>query len=312
MDSLFKRIKQRLGGRGASPETARVVVAAFGKHPAWDDHMDDIGLQTPALVAMKRALYVEGIGKNIDNGKWAQLESTGSAIEFGHTFVWRRDDDTIAGRLWPSRDGPGRTNYPMVVCVHGLHVPLRWVYDCVLPRLSRIETECRTSSTASDVRACLAACQGELLTMLPPSAPVAEGSWEQGGAIARLADCTALGSDKQGLIRILYHIDREMSDGLVSCAGPDGCQRSAHARVPASSGHGTELSIVWTRLLIKWYGQHTGVLVIMPRQETWLDIILGNPSPSQLYCLRASFDALPLTSTVPYKISDQFIEKLGL
>ena len=133
---------------------------------------------------------------------------------------------------------------------------------------------------------------------------------EPANPIARLMDHPELGLDREGLIRILYHIDREMSAGLVSRAGRDGYERSVHARVPASSGHVAEASILWTNLLLREYGQYTGVLIIIPQQKTWLDIIIGEPSPSQLYCLRASFEALPLTNTVPSKISDEFVERV--
>jgi hypothetical protein len=49
----------------------------------------------------------------------------------------------------------------------------------------------------------------------------------------------------------------------------------------------------------------------MPHQRAWLDIIIGEPSASRLVCLRASPEALPLTNTVPYKISDEFVERIG-
>ena len=305
MKSLIRRIKQRLSGRGASRETSRVVVAAFGKHPGWDDHMDDIGLETPALVAIKRILYVQGIGKNIDNGKWAELESKQSGTEFGHTFVWCRDDDIIAGRLWPSRDGRGRASYPMVVCVHCRQVPLQWVYDCVLPHLAHLETECR-GGTASTVRACLSACREGLQKALDTSDGFEQELPGKADLIGRLTHLP----DNEGLIRILYHIDREMSVGLVSSVGPGGSEHSAHARVPASSSGAAETPILWTRLLLNEYGRQVGVLIVMPHQGNWLDIIVGEPRPEQLYCLRASTDALPLTNTVPYKIDRDSANKL--
>jgi hypothetical protein len=310
MDSLFKRIKRRLSSPGPFHDRGRMTVAAFGKHPGWDDHMDDLGLETPALVAMKRVLYVEGIGKNIDNGRWAELESAQSAIEFGHTFVWCKDSDTVAGRLWPSRDGRGRASYPMVVCVHCRHVTLRWAYDRVLPRLARLETECRNSSTANDVRVCLSECQDALLTMFDTSGHPERERREEADPISQLVDHLRLCLDEQGLIRVLYHINRGISAGSAAHTEPEEYEPSAHARVPVSSDRIAETSILWTSLLLKEYGPRTGVLAIMPEQKTWLDIIIGEPSPSQLYCLRASLEALPLTNTVPYKISDEFIARV--
>ena len=310
MDSLFQRIRRRLGGREASGPPDRVLVAAFGKHPGWDDHMEDIGLETPALVAVKRILYVEGIGKNIDNGKWAELEARQSAIEFGHTFVWCRDGDMLAGRLWPSRDGRGRTNYPMVVCAHSRQVPLRWVYDGVLPPLASLEAKCRNSSTADEVRAGLWACRGALQTLRDAVAGPEREPREEADPIAQLLQHPGLSLDREGLIRILYHIDREMSVGFASRTGRDGSEHAAHARVPAAGGLATEAAILWTRLLLREYGPHTSVLVILPQQRAWLDIIIGEPSPAQLVCLRASREALPLTNTVPYKISNEFAERI--
>ncbi len=310
MDSLFQRIRRRLGGRETPGPHDRLLLAAFGKHPGWDDHMEDIGLETPALVALKRVLYVEGIGKNIDNGRWAEVEARHSAIEFGHTFVWCRDSDILAGRLWPSRDGRGRTSYPMVVCTHSRQVPLRWVYDCVLPHVAYLETQCRNSSTADEVRACLSASREALQTMRDAVGGLEQEPREETDRLAQLLQHPGLGLDEEGLIRILYHLDRETSAGLVSHTRRDRGEHPVHARVPTSSGRAAEVSILWTRLLLREYGPHIGVLVIVPQQEAWLDIMLGEPSPSQLVCLRASLEALPLTNTVPYKIGEEFAERI--
>jgi hypothetical protein len=38
------------------PQAPRVYVGAFGKHPAWNDHMDDVGLLTSSLVMLRRSL----------------------------------------------------------------------------------------------------------------------------------------------------------------------------------------------------------------------------------------------------------------
>ena len=33
-----------------------IQIAVFGKHPAWDDFMDDLGLDTPRLIEARRML----------------------------------------------------------------------------------------------------------------------------------------------------------------------------------------------------------------------------------------------------------------
>ena len=93
-----------------------LAIAMFGKHPAWDDHIDEIGLTTQSLVYTKRILYSEGIATQLASGAWDQIERSGNAIEFNHHFVWGRGDRSIIGGLWASTDGKGRTRFPMAIC----------------------------------------------------------------------------------------------------------------------------------------------------------------------------------------------------
>lgn len=310
MNSLIRRIKLRLNGQRTSVTGSHMVLAAFGKHPGWDDHMADIGLETHTLVTVKRILYVQGIGGNIEHGKWAELETKRLAIDFDHAFVWCRDGDIVAGRLWASRDGRGRTSYPMVVCIHCRKVPLRWVHDRILPRLDDIETKCRSSTSADEVRICLSQCQTDVLAIRETLSPT---KGERAGGTDPIGGPTAypeLGLDEEGLIRILYHIDREISVGSPIPTGKSKDGHSALARTPISGGRIREACTSWMELLLGMYGQERGVLVLVPREEAWLDIIVGEPGPAQLYCLRASAEALPLTTTVPYKISSEFTEAM--
>ena len=42
------------------PLSGEIYIAGFGKHPAWDDHIDDIGLASETLVLTKQLLYSGG------------------------------------------------------------------------------------------------------------------------------------------------------------------------------------------------------------------------------------------------------------
>ena len=85
---------------------------AFGKHPAWDDHIDDIGLSTETLVLTKQLLYSEGIATQLASGAWDQIEKSGNAIEFDHRFVWGRDQQAVVGAIWASADRKGTHPIP--------------------------------------------------------------------------------------------------------------------------------------------------------------------------------------------------------
>src|SRR6516165_958254 len=116
-----------------------VAVAAFGKHPGWDDHIEDLGLETESLNLAKLVLYVDGIGGQINSGAWEKLEPAQQLPGFEHLFVWQRLGQILIGRLWSSSDGKGRKRYPMVVCLHFMGLPLAWALKQALPVLSELE-----------------------------------------------------------------------------------------------------------------------------------------------------------------------------
>src|SRR5947208_3276593 len=72
--AAFIKSLSRFLGTSSKPEPA-LYLAAFGKHPGWNDHLDDLGLDTDALINAKRLLYIQGISQNIDSGAWDKLEA---------------------------------------------------------------------------------------------------------------------------------------------------------------------------------------------------------------------------------------------
>ena len=129
-----------------------VYLGAYGKHPGWDDHIDDIGLDTESLLLAKQVLYVDGIGGQIDSGVWDKLRDNERLPEFKHIIVWKRGNAFLMGRMWSSRDGKNRTKYPMIACAHCLNVPLAWALMTVLPALEEVERRCKSTSSAEEVR----------------------------------------------------------------------------------------------------------------------------------------------------------------
>src|SRR2546425_1786022 len=72
MKGLFKR--KATNALKPSGE-ARVTLAAFGKHPGWDDHLPGLGLETELLVQIKQVFYVRGIGGQIDSAAWERIDA---------------------------------------------------------------------------------------------------------------------------------------------------------------------------------------------------------------------------------------------
>jgi hypothetical protein len=305
--SILKRIVQRFNARGQDAASKGVFVAAFGKHPGWDDHIDDIGLETDVLVAVKRILYVQGIGGNIDSGNWEKLQEDQRLEGFRHLFVWRMGGNMVVGRLWSSRDGKGRTSYPMVVCAQCSQLPVEWVFENILPSLEGIEKVCTATNSPEEVKRTLENAQTEFRRLVQQSNPAADSSVESTDALAKLAECPEMGADHEGLLRILYHLERE-----ITRYPPDASRvglRPTLLRVPIPASAMLQNALLWFGFLLGRFAKDMPVLVLMPLGNSWIDIILGEPTEAQLYCLRASLRMIPLTSTIPYSMSPEFIAK---
>src|SRR6266568_8346387 len=148
-DVLRKFLLDDLGR--LSPNGRFVGLAAFGKHPGWDDHVEDLGLETDSLNQAKSVFYVNGIGGQIDSGAWEKLDATQQLPGFKHLFLWQRSGQILLGRLWSSSDGKGRKRYPMVVCLHFAGVTLGWALKHGLPALAQMEQGLANTASAEEV-----------------------------------------------------------------------------------------------------------------------------------------------------------------
>ena len=131
-------------------------LAIFGKHPGWNDHLDDIGVTSNALIAAKQILYVQGIGGVVDSGQWDSEAANADILPaFRHLFYWVDQRSLLVGRFWSSSDGKGRTKYPMIACVH-----LEGRTEPGLPDatalLENMETRCKAVTTANEVTSIVA------------------------------------------------------------------------------------------------------------------------------------------------------------
>ena len=110
MDPAFQKDFLRDFRRGNSGP----ALALFGKHPAWNDHMDDFGLATPSLRTCKRLLYLQGLAANA-----AREQSEAAPVTpYRHSLLWLREREAVLIRLVESEDGRGRTFFPLVGAVH--------------------------------------------------------------------------------------------------------------------------------------------------------------------------------------------------
>jgi hypothetical protein len=281
-----------------------VLVAAFGKHPGWDDHIDDIGLKTGALVEAKQVFYLNGIGRQIDLGAWDALEESQRLPEFKHFFFWRRTTHWMMGRIWSSSDGKGRTRYPMIVCCQYDGPDAIEAVRRVFTPLAELERECKSARTADEVRAILGRASESLRAALEN--PAASRTAEEED---RLVKEMMGAAGEEALFRVIYQVQTQMSAYARQGAARQASKeepRPQQVRVPAAPGLLLDSVLFWMRFFMNYSGRDVPILLAAPAGEPWLDVTLGQPGEQEFFCLRASPKSLPPASEIPYALEEPF------
>jgi len=313
----MKRFFQRLLNPGGKPVAeARqpvLTLAAFGKHPGWDDYLGKgvdtgIGVDTEALADAKEALHEAGIRRQIDSGGWQNLPAEKRLEGFDHSFLWIRAGHVIVGRLWSSSDGKGRL-YPMVLCVDGEGITPDYALAKVMPELERLRAACVAATSAEQVTAECRAAQDVLrsfsgdkeLVLMPPPLSV-----EVRRQFLEHAD---LGPERIGLLRALHEIGATGQPGERRNSAGAGFP-SRHLRLPLAADSPLHALLLWAEFLRCALPASTPLLLISRGGMGWMDAILGEPAGDDLFCLQASTQALALVSHVPYELSPELKPRL--
>lgn len=306
MSDFFKKFLLE-DARSFSPANRYIGLAAFGKHPGWDDHVEDLGLETESLITAKTLFYVNGIGGQIDAGAWEKLEPAQQLPSFKHVFLWQRSGQFLLGRLWSSSDGKGRKRYPMVVCLHYIGVTLGWAMKQALPALAELEEALIRTNSAEDVRNILQRKRSALRETLPnaqiqgeyaPVTPEALHNILQNG-----------GPNREGFLRVLYQGQSQfggMAPGKFNARTQMAGFRAQQIRVPASGANPEQTLLFWTRFFQTQVDSSIPLLLALPLEANWLDATAGEPESHEFFCLRASPKSVPLVSEVPYSLDDAF------
>ena len=286
----------------ATQETQRLFLSAFGKHPGWDDHIDDIGLETQALVEAKQTLYINGIPQHFS--EWDKLDEPGRLPEFKHLFVWRRPGCWFFGRIWSSSDGKGRSRYPMIVCSqfngeNGVDAARR-----VCPKLNDLEQACKAARTADAVREIFRTRKESLRASLSDRSQMSAAMTD-----ADLIERLQGGPYDEALLRVIYQVQTQMSayatGGSARRPGNE-VPRPQQIRVPSVPDQTLDSALFWLRFFVAYCEPAASILITAPAGEAWLDVTLGEPGEHEFFSLRATPKSLPLASEVPYNLDDAF------
>jgi hypothetical protein len=279
-------------------------VGAFGKHVGWNDHLDDIGLDTEPLIAAKQYLYVQGVSGVIDAGQWEALPNGDALAEFRHTFIWTDDRDTLVGRLWSSSDGKGRTKYPMVVAAHFANRAAPGIPDAT-PLLDHLETSCRATASPDEVRTLVGQARIAAAQMLESPAPIPVPREE-------FASKLGITPGSEDAARIAYAVEGDLAALEATGVGKVRINlklgqfkgQAAHIRLPADPAQPLASQRFWREFIGERIPVGAPQLFIAPAASPWIDIIIGLPVARQLFCLRAGEKALPCAHHIPFNLTD--------
>jgi hypothetical protein len=295
MKDFFHQILKG-SGSSASPAGPRLALAAFGKHPGWDDHIPGIGVESETLAVIKQKLYVGGIGSQIDSGAWEKLEPEKRLAGFDHTFLGFRGGHVLFGQLWSSTDRKGRSKYPMVLCLDAEGISADFILRELAPLMEKLRESCKAVTTAELVAAECRAAQERFRGLLNGGMNPAAISQtlEQR---RRFLERPELGQDRIGLCRVLHELN--------SATGSGQAGRSRHFRVPMAATSRNEALLLWAAFFHSAI-PNTAPLSLISRESTdWLDVIVGEPADTDFFCLQASLKALPLATQIPYELGPE-------
>jgi hypothetical protein len=286
------------------PDVPRFYVSAFGKHPGWNDHLDDIGVVTDSLVRGKAIIY-GGIAHQVENAVWEKAGAGKVAPGFDHVIHWRRLHESLTGLMWSSRDGKGRSLYPMILLGHCAGQPFDWQAAELLPALREAGEKCRGTASSSMVVAVLDSAQSALRGRLPGQpagtqhdSPVGVQKW-----VAHFA------RERDVLRRVLHHLNvncAAFAPGSEAWCGHKQQPRglSYRLRLPAVPGADAAESLnAWLSFLATQLDPAVPLLGLGPQAREWIDVIIGEPSEADLVVLRTLPAAAPVVSDIPYQLS---------
>jgi len=280
------------------PNAPRAFLGAFGKHPGWNDHLDDIGLVTTSLVEARSILY-GGIAHQIEQAAWEKAGAAKMLPGFDHVIHWRRLNESLTGLIWSSQDGKGRALYPMIAVAHCVTRSFSWLAGELLPALEDVRAKCRGTTSSGVVIAHIKGVEKALQERLPPISHVPS---EPGLGVATWA--AHLTKEPATLRRVLHHLRRNLTlftPGSLEWCKSEKQGMSRTLRLPQIPGASPAESLnAWISFLTTQLDPAVPFFGLLPVDSNWLDVIVGEPAAADFFLLRARSSGVPVVTDIPY------------
>ena len=116
-----------------------------------------------------------------------------------------------------------------------------------------------------------------------------------------------------GFHRIVYQFASALAAYRTPAAKSAGPRRSEQLRLPACGMSPSEALLFWLRFALTFVDPSAPLLLIAPdhgQAAPWVDLIAGEPSPANIFCIKAGLGALPLTSDIPYTLDPGLVRTI--
>ncbi|WAC17862.1 hypothetical protein OVA24_11465 [Luteolibacter sp. SL250] len=284
---------------------SRIPLAVFGKHRAWSDHLEDIGLDTPSLGKFKQSFYTDGIRTNLDTGAWEPLSEEGKTVDWDHELFMTGPRGMILARLWASTDGRGRRSYPMIAATHLPTTRLPADLTPLQEALELAKEQCSSADTQDAVRS--AAVSGKIaleyavrnLSPMPAEGPTEESR----------ARFLGMGSGEEGFRRILHVMLADLAAFSKNRRQPD--VRPRHFRLPSSPGDRGKGFLMWHTFFQPHLPDGTLWTIIAPKDGGWADVSVGGTDSDFVHLSRLNAEGMPPLNEIPYSLAPENEEQFG-
>jgi len=302
-------VKRFIGGQGLPESNPKLYLAACGKHPGWNDHIEDVGLETEAMVAFVQRFYASGVGGLNDTGDWTAPEVQSKLIPFHHVFVFQQGAEILLGLMWASTDGKGRSNYPMIVFAHSVGLALKEMVSTILPRLKSLRDDLKETNDAARVRELMDDAREDVRAAIAELDVVkAVNPWDPDLVKDGLADAELA---RPCIDRFLYQMEQlagPFATGSFDWRRMLEDEDSMHLRLPLG-GLDTAHSIqFWLSLVRTQIAEAAPVMLSYPIGENWCDCIIGSIKGSTLKFIRHSLAAMPPHTEITYNIPPESVD----
>ena len=291
--------------RSVPGETQEVYLAAFGKHPGWEDHLPGIGLETELLARIKQTFYVSGIGGQVDAGAWEKLATAKRLDGFDHTFLFSFGRQLVLGTLWSSTDRLGRAKYPMVLAAQWVGFTPAEAWRLGRPLLEQLRERCRGLKTADEVKQACGSSLADLRGAIRLAAASPAETQTPRDVRQQFLASPVLGPNQVGFLRIFHELgvgekaSSPAKNRFSETAGSPG----KFSRLPDPQlGSDRPALVVWSEFLSTTLPAGTPLWLLHRTDQPWVDAIAGEPAGPEFFCLQASPQLLPLATDVPYDL----------